>query len=336
MTFSGHDLQTGQLVHITQWKIKYLQLQKNCFKCGNGPICPAHNPASIRTWIEEKLQSYKSIKHKNLINYLACICEEDENVLRIYLIRDFVRGSCADAISKWATGFTYPIVRLIISGLLEALNHLHSNEIPHGNLNASCVYIDESGVCKVADFELFEYLTRLANGSNAPIVKENDLIAVGHLTEQFPNTSGKIKTFIQKCKTSMDLMSLMEHSFLKCVSTSTRLDADYEVRCPPIGSGGFGDVLKVVSCDDWREYAVKRICLSMKYGVNKRSKSEVDILSKLNHPNIVQYIVSWSEIVEKSTFDKYKNIPMQQQEQPGNAVSVEPMDVDTDNKNGLK
>jgi translation initiation factor 2-alpha kinase 4 len=66
-----------------------------------------------------------------------------------------------------------------------------------------------------------------------------------------------------------------------------------------LGSGGFGDVLKVRNKLDGNIYAIKRILLDAKSRqLNKKITREVKLLSRLNHENIVRYYNSWLETVQ--------------------------------------
>lgn len=66
-----------------------------------------------------------------------------------------------------------------------------------------------------------------------------------------------------------------------------------------LGSGGFGDVLKVRNKLDGNVYAIKRILLDAKSRqLNKKITREVKLLSRLNHENIVRYYNSWLETVQ--------------------------------------
>lgn len=66
-----------------------------------------------------------------------------------------------------------------------------------------------------------------------------------------------------------------------------------------LGSGGFGDVLKVRNKLDGNVYAIKRILLnSRSRQLNRKITREVKLLSRLNHENIVRYYNSWLESAE--------------------------------------
>ncbi|GAU88418.1 hypothetical protein RvY_01123 [Ramazzottius varieornatus] len=88
-------------------------------------------------------------------------------------------------------------------------------------------------------------------------------------------------------------------------SNESRLQREFEI-LEFCGKGGYGDVLKVCNLLDGRTYAIKRIALNKsKDKMNKRILREVQLLSRLNHENVVRYYNSWMETVtpENSSTD---------------------------------
>lgn len=78
-------------------------------------------------------------------------------------------------------------------------------------------------------------------------------------------------------------------------STHSRLDTEFEM-INFIGKGAYGDVLKVRNILDNRQYAIKRIPLSsLNKQLYRKMTREVELLSRLNHENIVRYYNSWLE-----------------------------------------
>lgn len=78
-------------------------------------------------------------------------------------------------------------------------------------------------------------------------------------------------------------------------STHSRLDTEFEM-INFIGKGAYGDVLKVRNILDNRQYAIKRIPLSsLNKQLYRKMTREVELLSRLNHENVVRYYNSWLE-----------------------------------------
>ena len=74
-----------------------------------------------------------------------------------------------------------------------------------------------------------------------------------------------------------------------------RYNQDYQ-EIKKLGSGGFGDVYLSQYYLDNRKYAIKKIEFEND-SLHELQKiiSEIEIISKLNHPNIVRYYYSWIE-----------------------------------------
>lgn len=276
-------------------------------RCKNG--CVNHTPQNVIAGIEEQMHMLNRIEHENLIRYDTVTWLEETNYLSFYLVREFVRGSSLRSITE-STGWTQSGIRKTISVLFEVVAHLHKNMIPHGNIHNSSVFIDESGVCKVADYFLVPYLNYLTDelrvNDNFFLMKHDDLIALGNLIESFAISSEQITDLIKKCKLKKDLATLMDHPFLLDMSI-TRFEADFQV-IKHLGAGGFGDVLRVKNYHDEKEYAVKRVRLPEKGSTaHDNAKFEVKHLSILEHVNIIRYFTSWSEYLDESVFKMYKS-----------------------------
>jgi len=63
-----------------------------------------------------------------------------------------------------------------------------------------------------------------------------------------------------------------------------------------LGKGGFGEVVKARNKHDGRIYAIKKIMIMSKLQESlSKVLSEVMLLSRLNHPNVVRYYSAWPE-----------------------------------------
>ncbi|CAH3159577.1 unnamed protein product [Pocillopora meandrina] len=86
--------------------------------------------------------------------------------------------------------------------------------------------------------------------------------------------------------------------FISGVPGKSRVECEFE-KLQFLGRGGFGSVIKVRNKLDNCSYAVKRIPLNPKSTqLNKTIIREVQLISRLNHENVVRYYSSWIEIAE--------------------------------------
>lgn len=198
-----------------------------------------------------------------------------------------------------------------------------------------------SGLCRVTDFYLISYLSYLVGAPRYGKQIGGDLPALGRLVEsllQLPSTD--MFDFVEQCKSERTLTAsdLLEHPFLLpersnganssqpyCVqpekkttelsmhtsiipSGRSRLQTEFEVE-RWLGKGAYGDVLKVKNILDNRQYAIKRIPLTTRSRqIFKKMTREVELLSRLNHENVVRYYNSWIENANESDLKKYARV----------------------------
>lgn len=67
------------------------------------------------------------------------------------------------------------------------------------------------------------------------------------------------------------------------------------IKLETLGNGGFGKVYKTRSILDKSNYAIKKIFVDTRYKKMEYYLSEVELLSKLNHENIIRYYATWIE-----------------------------------------
>lgn len=223
---------------------------------------------------------------------------------------------------------------MVAKGVLEALIFLHNNGVSHKSLMDSTVFMDNLGTIKVTDFSVIPYLQELVCEDH---VSTADLLALGILIESLiPTPHMEMKDFINKCKSERTLSAsdLLDHPFLyplllteshsnspekpanfpqlerpqsninvqfalaaPLISDHSRLQTEFET-INFIGKGAYGDVLKVRNILDNRQYAIKRIPLSCRNKqLYRKMTREVELLSRLNHENVVRYYNSWIETV---------------------------------------
>lgn len=306
INYSGIDLSTGQLVYITEWSIKYSQLEAKNMQ-----------PDDVIAIIESKVGDLSKLRHKHLIGYECVLCEKKKDHLQILLVQEFLLGISIFSISG-GLGWCSEGVSMVAKGVLKALIFLHNNGVSHGNILDSTVFMDNSGVIRVTDFCLIPYLQELIKGDQASA----DLPSLGTLIETLmPTPHLEMRDFINQCKSERTLSGsdLLDHRFLHPMLVSQRSQSPEEQKpisnFPPpaerqqltpiasdysrlqnefetmdfIGRGAYGDVLKVRQTLDNQQYAIKRIPLSAKKKtLYKKMTREVELLSRLNHENVVR------------------------------------------------
>lgn len=105
----------------------------------------------------------------------------------------------------------------------------------------------------------------------------------------------------------------------------SRFKNDFEL-ISNLGIGGFGSVDKVLNKLDGNYYAVKKIVLdySDKKSV-KRILQEVQLLSKLNHNNVVRYYQAW---IERIPLDELKALQEGENEEDEESYDIEEMEME--------
>lgn len=83
------------------------------------------------------------------------------------------------------------------------------------------------------------------------------------------------------------------HDSTNIASSSSRYTSDF-VEAGRLGKGGFGEVVKARNKLDGRFYAIKKISQSSASALSG-VLSEIILLSRLNHPNVVRYFTAWIE-----------------------------------------
>lgn len=343
MSYAGIDAENGQLLYITEWSFKYSQLESKCtINCNSDSSkCGGHSLDEIVTGIETEIMHLMQIRHKNLVTYEGVLCSRRKEGVIIYLMQEFVHGTSANSITN-ALGWSNSGVSTVAKGVLEALIYLHNNGISHSNLDAGQIFMDNSGVCRVTDFSFISYMNYLMGISKTSKQTGGDLPALGHLIESMPQLlNPDMFDFIEQCKSERTLTAsdLIEHPFLlphrlnnTAIATPIvvrdrkvsdlvpmhtqvltplgrcRLETEFEVM-QWLGRGAYGDVLKVKNILDNRQYAIKRIPLTAhSRQIFKKMTREVELLSRLNHENVVRYFNSWIENTSPTDLKKYAQI----------------------------
>ncbi|XP_058461122.1 eIF-2-alpha kinase GCN2 [Malaya genurostris] len=326
IAYSGIDVTTGQLVYLTEWNIELNE---------DGKTVGGRTADEIVTNIEKQVACLVTLKHKNLISYDGVLCKVKNDGIDIFLVQEFVLGTSLFTISG-SLGWSAEGASMVTKGTLEALIYLHNNGVSHDNLSDSTVFMDNSGSIKVADFNLIPYIQELITGqqcvrSDLPALgtlvesllnahsemkdfidrckSERTISASDLLDHPFLRPILFQEVSINDRKQSRDLkapdlasVDRSHHLMPAYMNTSvtgekSRLQTEFEV-LSHIGKGAYGDVLKVRNILDNRQYAIKRILLPARSKqFYKKMTREVELLSRLNHENVVRYYNSWVETV---------------------------------------
>ncbi|CAG2164691.1 unnamed protein product, partial [Oppiella nova] len=119
-------------------------------------------------------------------------------------------------------------------------------------------------------------------------------------SQPFPNDRGEQIEDAKNYENNIQTKSLL-NSFASS-SLNSRLN-EFEV-LDELGKGGFGYVYKVKNILDGRCYALKKICINhSNHSLYEKIRREVNLLSRLNHENVVRYFTSWIETEENADYD---------------------------------
>lgn len=83
---------------------------------------------------------------------------------------------------------------------------------------------------------------------------------------------------------------------------------EQEFECEKLlGKGAFGNVFKARNKLDGNSYAIKRLILNYNYKARvKKILNEVQVLSQLNHSNVVRYNNAWTEAISSEELERIK------------------------------
>lgn len=138
VTFGGMDLSTGELVCIVEW--------------------PFDSDRHVSA-IEQELQALMKLRHDNLVQYLGYLYVPEKSVL--YLLQEFVKGCSLSTYTMLSIPIDAFLLRRYVVMIIRALEFLHLNSVVHKDLRESSIFVDNSGVVKVADFSIHKKIMDL-------------------------------------------------------------------------------------------------------------------------------------------------------------------------------
>lgn len=321
-TFSGKEISTGNDVFISKWVFDVDQISSKCpIHCKNiakPDKCKEHRiKDSSKEILEEFIGRAKllidNVNHFNLINYLNFNIIEEDGKIVIYVVQEYIQGK---SIKSLRDEGKLPNVAAVAKAIVKVISQLQNldPEVTHGYLNDKSIFLDNSAVCRVADFDLIPYLMYL-KGTLDRIHEVSDLEAFSLLISEYHELMSKSTLdFINKCRSGkvLSYSNLLQDPFLsnewftnnKSIYGDSLLD-NFDI-VKQLGSGGFGIVLEAKKHIDRRSYAIKFIKIPTKSKKEfEQMEREAQLISGINHKNVVRYITSWQQKINSSELEKF-------------------------------
>ncbi|XP_055298587.1 eIF-2-alpha kinase GCN2-like [Sitodiplosis mosellana] len=322
-TFKAKNIGGGMEAILSVWKFDIDQIRKkcpmSCKKVARPDECDVHlhdEDGTAHLILEEFSKRANCIiakaNHRNLVRYLACNCGIRYDEFTVCLLQEYIDG---ESIEKLCEKNKLPNVASIAKEVTEALKFLHSMnpEVTHDYLQTESIFLDKAGAIRVADYDLIPYLMYLNGNHN--IHEVDDFKAIGLIVESLrDNILRSTNDFIDQCRSGRVLShsQLLEHPFLSndWVKNNRTIYGNgllehFEIE-KWLGGGSFGMVLQARHNTDKRSYAIKFI--KVPHNDKKeleQMEREAEIISRINHRNIVRYITSWKQQVNWTMMDEY-------------------------------
>ncbi|XP_055308190.1 eIF-2-alpha kinase GCN2-like [Sitodiplosis mosellana] len=305
--FKGKSVDEKDVV-ITIWKIDLRSLHDKCLISCDVRGCKLnHDAEEIMEEFQRRVKFLiEKVHHVNLMPYTNVDCNVSDGYFNVNLVQECVEGV---SIKKLFEQGVVPSLPQMAESVLKAISHLHSMDpkLKHSRIDECSVFLDKSGVYRAADFHLIPYLMYLKGAGLHPAAAD-DLNALGFLME-YGNikTQRLMKDFIYKCcsEKEQSCWDLLSHEYLTNVH-SVKFNPIYDGPFlkhfdieGSLGSGSFGNVIKAKHSNGQDSYALKLVEIpkgsEIKCGKVKR---EVELISQLNHENVIKYVRSWEQEVD--------------------------------------
>ncbi|XP_052767751.1 eIF-2-alpha kinase GCN2-like isoform X2 [Mya arenaria] len=247
--YAGIDTNTGELVAISEWVLKWRHAAKKAGSSGRveGDTEGEGYSKQVAN-IEREMFSLLKLNHRNLLHYLAFKYIEEPGKITIYALMEYSGGQNLDI---YVTRRTLPLaaIHTYTHELLGGLQYLHNKDVTHKNLRASSVFIDVTGRVRIADYSINRRLCdlhRMAEESCPGVKftdnvqtagrggKKGDIFQLGvlllslaqssacdELVPSIPSTlPAVLQDFLAKCllrddKLRWSCSQLFEHAFVK-------------------------------------------------------------------------------------------------------------------------
>ncbi|XP_032674850.1 eIF-2-alpha kinase GCN2 isoform X2 [Odontomachus brunneus] len=155
VVYAGVDMTTGELLAVTEWMLKCTMAND----CSTQEAIDIHHAMKQIASLEQELNHLYKLHHPNLVHYLNMKYSQNNNNLVIYILQEFVVGTSCSFFLMENIPVDTDMLRHLATGVLEALQYLHENNVVHKDLRDTSVYIDRTGVVRLSDYSLDKRLS---------------------------------------------------------------------------------------------------------------------------------------------------------------------------------
>ncbi|XP_056173024.1 mitogen-activated protein kinase kinase kinase 5-like isoform X2 [Syzygium oleosum] len=140
------------------------------------PIDP--NLAECMRQLKQEIDVLSQLRHPNILQYYGSEIVEDR--LNIYL--EYAHQCSIDKyIQEHLGALTESVVRNFTHHIVTGLAYLHANNSIHGDLKGANLFVDASGIVKLADFGIAKHLIQslMANDNSTDLDHTADIWSLG-------------------------------------------------------------------------------------------------------------------------------------------------------------
>lgn len=150
----GKDIRTLLDIHETLGSGAFGTVFKVSLKA-SGFLLAAKQIKIIDESLKREVDTLKSCKHENLLQYYGCAVTTETWVLTDYC----GAGSCTDIMERTQCTFSEQQAAYILNNCIRGLSYLHSQGVIHRDIKCANIMITSEGKVKLGDFGVSERIT---------------------------------------------------------------------------------------------------------------------------------------------------------------------------------
>ncbi|VEN60719.1 unnamed protein product [Callosobruchus maculatus] len=132
--------------------------------------------------IEQEMNYLTRLRHRNLVKYYSMKYYFEEDVLKVFILKEFVYGSnCSSLFLSPNVKVDLDQLKYIAKGTLIALDYLHRNNVVHKDIRDSCIYLSDAGHIKISNYSIHRRLYDLFSRTHSNYSKKTDIFKFGGL-----------------------------------------------------------------------------------------------------------------------------------------------------------